>query len=251
MTKPIALQLYSVREAMNKDFEGTVRQVAAMGYAGVETAGFPGTTPQAAAALFKSLGLQAPSAHLGLQLWDSSEAVDIAGALGVKYAVCPYTPKEDYTSLDNVRRICDQLNAINARARAAGLTYVYHNHWFEYQAIEGRMPYQLMVELLDPSIQFELDTYWAQTAGVNAVDALSELGARVPLVHVKDGPLSIEQNMTAVGAGKMDIPAVVNASTSAEWLIVEIDRCDTDMMTAVKDSINYLTSKGLGHGKAG
>lgn len=251
MTKPIALQLYSVRDVLSKDFEGAVRQVAAMGYAGVETAGFPGTTPQAAAQLFKSLGLQVPSAHLGLQLWQSSEALDIAGALGVKYAVCPSTPREQYTSLDNVRRICDQLNAINAKARAAGLTFVYHNHWFEYQPIDGQFPYQVMLERLDPTIQFELDTYWAETAGVKAVDALHELGARVPLVHIKDGPLSIEKNMTAVGAGQMDIPAVVAASGAAEWLVVEIDRCDTDMMVAAEESVQYLVSKGLGHGKTG
>ncbi len=251
MAKPIALQLYSVREAMDKDFDGTVRKVADMGYAGVETAGFPGTTPTAAAALFKSLGLSVPSAHLGLQLWESNEATDIAGALGVKYAICPYTPREQYTSLDNVRRICDQLNAANAKAKAAGFTFAYHNHDFEYTPLEGRLPYQLMLELLDPSIMFEPDTYWIQVAGINPADALRELGPRVPIIHIKDGPANRDGAMTALGTGKIDIPAVVAAATFAEWEVVELDKCDTDMLVAVEESIDYLIEKGLGRGKAG
>jgi sugar phosphate isomerase/epimerase len=251
MVKPIALQLYSVRDAMEKDFDGTVRKVADMGYAGVETAGFPGTTPAAAAALFKSLGLSVPSAHLGLSLWDSGEALDIAGALGVKYAIVPYTPREQYTSLDNIYRICDQINAAAAKARAAGYTFAYHNHDFEYTPVEGRLPYQVMLERLDPSVTFEPDTYWIQVAGLNPADVLRELGARVPIIHIKDGPATRNDAMTALGTGKIDIPAVISAAEFAEWEVVELDRCDTDMLVAVKQSIDYLIQKGLGRGKAG
>ena len=250
--QPLGLQLYSVREALAKDFEGVVRAVAALGYAGVEPAGFPGTTPQAAARLFRSLGLATPSAHVKLPRGDQKqETLDTVAALGCTYLVCPHVPREEFTTLDSVRRVCDRLNEANAVARAAGYTFVYHNHWWEYQPVEGRLPYQVMLEQLDPSVKYELDLYWAQTAGHDPVALLGELGAAAPLIHVKDGPLTIEAPMAAVGAGRVDVPAAVAAAGAAEWLIVEIDRCDCVMMDAVAQSFTYMISKGLARGKAG
>ncbi len=251
MVKPIGLQLYSVREAAARDFEATVRKVAAMGYAGVEPAGFPGTTVEAAAALFRSLGLQVPSAHVPMPLGDKkNEILDTIATLGARYVVCPYIPPEEYTTLDNIRSIIERLNAADEVTRSAGYTFVYHNHWWEYQPVEGRLPYQVMLEGLNPTVQFELDTYWIQTAGLDPAAVEREVGARAPLIHIKDGPTETEKAMTPLGTGKIDIPAVVAAAEAAEWLIVELDRCDSDMMQAVDQSLNYMLSKGLGRGKA-
>jgi sugar phosphate isomerase/epimerase len=251
MVKPIALQLYSVRDAAAQDFEGTVRKVAAMGYAGVEPAGFPGTTAQAASALFKSLGLDVPSAHVPLPLGDrKNEVLDTIATLGAKYVVCPYIPPEEYSSLDNIRSVIERLNAADEVVRSAGYTFCYHNHWWEYQPVEGRLPYQVMLEGLHPSVRFELDTYWIQTAGLDPAAVEKEVGDRLPLIHIKDGPTDKDRAMTPLGTGKIDIPAVVAAGEAAEWLIVELDRCDTDMMQAVGQSLQYMLSKGLGRGKA-
>ena len=232
-----------------QDFEGVVRKIAAMGYKGVEPAGFPGTTPQAAAELFKSLGLEVPSAHSPLPLGDQQdEVLETMRLLGCKYLVCPYVPADEYKSVESVRAVCERLNAANAVARDAGLEFVYHNHWWEYEPLGDTYPYKLMVEQLDPSIGFEIDTYWVKAAGLDPVAVIKELGARVPLLHIKDGSTVKSDPMVAVGDGVMDIAGVINAGSSAEWLIVELDRCATDMLQAVEKSYQYLVGKGLADG---
>jgi len=96
---------------------------------------------------------------------------------------------------------------------------------------------------------FEVDVYWVQTAGQNPAEIVRRLGARAPLLHIKDGPCQIESPMTALGEGVVDLPEVVAAGAgSTEWLVVELDRCATDMIEAVRKSYHYLIGKGLGRG---
>jgi len=95
-----------------------------------------------------------------------------------------------------------------------------------------------------------LDTYWAKVAGVNPADVIAELGGRAPLLHIKDGPGRAEDAMEPIGDGIMDVPGIVEAGGSTtEWLIVELDRCDIDMMTALEKSYSYMTEQGLAKGK--
>ncbi len=250
MTSPIALQLYSVRERLAKDFAGTVRKVAEFGYAGVEPAGFPGTTLQDAALLFRELGLQIPSAHTPLPLGEHEaetlEAMETLGCLRIISGIGP----DGYKTLDLLKQSCETFNRANAVAQAHGLAFGIHNHWWEYQKLDGRYIYQIMLELLEPGVFFELDTYWIQTAGVDAAAVVAEFGKRAPMLHIKDGPCQIGQPQTAVGDGLMDVRAVVEAGEgSTEWLVVELDACATDMFEAVQKSIGYLTTEGLGHGR--
>lgn len=256
MTKPIALQLYSLRDQCAQDFEGVVRQVAAIGYAGVETAGFPpGTSPARAKALFDELGLTVCAAHSPLPLDDKQAFVlETMAALGSDRLVSGHLPAEMYATPEKAASACDRLNAAAAVATANGLRFGIHNHWWEFEPFagesNGRKPYQLWLERLDPAIFFELDAYWAAVGGIDPLDALAALGDRVELLHVKDGPADVPaSDMTAVSQGVMDYTRIIPAATAADWLIVEIDRCATDMMTAVEQSFRYLTEKGLGHGR--
>lgn len=253
MTKPIALQLYSLREALEQDFNGVIRQVAEMGYLGVETAGFKGTTVSKAAQLFRSLELQVVSAHSGLPLGDAqAEVLDTMAALECSRLVMPFLPPDEFQTIDQVKQHCERLNEGNKVARANGLTLFYHNHWWEYEMVDGQFPYRIMLRELDPTIQFEVDVYWVQTAGHNPADVIRELGKRSPLLHIKDGPCLKDQPMTAAGEGVVDISNVVAAGeNTAEWLIVELDRCATDMAAAVQKSYQYLTTRGLAQGRGG
>jgi sugar phosphate isomerase/epimerase len=225
-----------------KDFDGVVRQVAAMGYAGAEMASFHGTTPQAAGQLFKELGLQVPSAHifpppLGAKLVEAAETL---AAIGCKCIVSGFGP-EDFNTLDAIKRSCDIFNQANAEARAHDLSFAIHNHWWEYEPVKGRLPYQVMLELLDPTVLFEVDTYWVKTGGPDPAAVVKELGARAPLLHIKDGPAVKNEPMVAVGKGVMDFPSILKAGAGhTEWLIVELDHCATDMMEAVAQSYRYL-----------
>lgn len=250
ITTPIALQLYTVRDRLAQDFEGTIREVADIGYIGVETANMFGGSPASAARLFSELGLTVCGAHSPLPLGDQKqEVIDTMGALNCKRLVVAWQPPEKYKSLDGIKSICDSLNEGAAVARANGLQVGYHNHWFEYELLEDRLPIEVMLEHLDPDVFFEVDVYWVQTAGQDPAQVVHRLGSRAPLLHVKDGPCQIDAPMTALGEGVVDIPGVVSAGAeSTEWLVVELDRCATDMMEAVRKSYQYLVEKGMGHG---
>lgn len=252
MTKPIALQLYTVREELAKDFEGTIRRLAAMGYVGVETAGSPeGVTAVQAKALFDEVGLTVCAAHMPLPLGDDkNKLLDVMDDLGCKKMVSAWLPPDEYKTRTSIDRVCERLNEAAAAAAERGITLGVHNHWWEFELNDGVRPYQLWLEQLDPAIFFELDTYWVHVGGVDPVTALAEMGDRAQLLHVKDGPAdNSKSDMTAVGTGKMDYTTIIPAAAAAEWMVVELDRCATDMMTAVQESYTYLTQKGLAHGK--
>ncbi len=242
MINKIGLQLYSLREELEQDFAGTMRKVRKMGYTAVETYGFSGTSSKEAAVLFQDLGLTVTGAHADLPLGDNKNKVlDMMGMYEAKWLLCPYLPSDQFTSEDNVRRLCDRLNESDAIARANGLSFAYHNHWFEYEPVDGRLAYEIMLEELEPTIFFELDTYWIRTAGIDPVTIVKQMGSRAPLLHIKDGPATIKGDMVALGEGIIDIPAILDASgDNAEWLIAELDRCATDMLTAVDKSYQYL-----------
>lgn len=249
MTSPIALQLYTVREALTKDFAGVVRQVADIGYAGVEPYSFPGTTPTAAGQLFRELGLAVPSCHSPLPLDEKKqEVLETMAAIGCGRIVSGLGP-DQFQTVEAIRRSCDRFNEAHEVAAGAGLSFAIHNHWWEFQPVNGRPVYETMLEYLHPDVLFELDIYWIKTAGPDPAAIVSQFAGRAPLLHVKDGPAVRDVPMTAVGQGTLDIPEIIAAGAgSTEWLIVELDHCATDMMAAVAASYRYLIDEGLGYG---
>ena len=252
MPAPIALQLYTVRDALAKDFAGVVRKVAGIGYVGVEPAGFPGTNARQAASLFRELGLAVPSAHTPLPLGEQkNQVLDAMGELGCTRIISGKGP-DDFRTRDQIAQTCELFNQANAVALQRGLRFGIHNHWWEFLRVEGRLVYQVMLEHLEPEVFFEIDTYWAKTAGADPAQVLNELGSRAPLLHIKDGPAMQGAPQVAVGDGVMDIPALVAAGAkTTEWLIVELDHCATDMMVAVERSYAYLVGQGLASGNTG
>lgn len=250
MSAPIGLQLYTLRDVLENDFENVIRKVAEIGYAAVETAGFNGTTPQKAAKLFGELGLKVSSAHSPLPLGDEKNKVlETMALLGCKYLVLPYLPAEDFTSADRIKAHCERVNEADVIARNNGLTLLYHNHWWEFRnQIDGKPAIETMITHLSPTVGFEIDTYWLQTGGSDVVAWLNKLGKLAPLLHVKDGSTNEQDPMVAVGEGVMNWSSIISAS-QADYLIVELDRCATDMLEAVSRSYSYLTSKGFAHGR--
>jgi len=249
MAAPIALQLYTLRDALAVNFDKVIQQVTEIGYVGVEPAGFPGTTLEAASRLFERLGLAVPSAHLPLPVGErASETINTALALGCTHIVSGLGPNQ-FKTVDQIREACDLFNQASTAAAANGLSFGIHNHWWEFEQIEGRYIYQVMLEHLDQAVCFEIDTYWVKTAGLDPAAVVAELGSRAPLLHIKDGPCIQNEPMVAAGHGVMDIPSIVAAGqASTKWLIVELDRCATDMMTAVAQSYEYLVTGGLARG---
>lgn len=251
MPPPIGIQLYTLRTQLAEDFEPVIRRLAEIGYVGVEFGGVYGESPAAAAQLCKDLGLQISSMHAPTPMRDHlTLAIDIANVLGVKRVVCPWIPPEGFATVDDIRATCEQLNTANEILRGNNLELHYHNHWQECAPVDDKYVYQHMLDFLEPTVGFEVDVYWAQTAGVAPAQMLREVGTRAPLVHIKDGPATMEGDMTAVGDGVVDMNAVSEASLgNAEWWLVELDRCATDMMQAVEKSYLYITQRGFAHGR--
>ncbi len=247
---PIALQLYTLREIAQEDFEAMVRLVSKIGYVGVEPAGFPGSTAEEAGRLFQELGLEVPSAHMPMPLGESrDEVLSAMKAIGCSRLVAGQGP-DAFNSVEKIKRTCELFNEAAAVARDAGLTFGIHNHWWEFTPVEGVMPYQVMLDTLDRDIFFEVDTYWVQTAGVDVISVLKEMGERAPLLHIKDGPTVQADPMTAVGSGVMDFPAILEAAGDIpQWLIVEQDRTAGDMVADVEQSYAYLVGSGLARGR--
>jgi sugar phosphate isomerase/epimerase len=240
----VAVQLYTVRDALAADYEGVIRQIAGMGYDGVEMAGMYGAGVNEARALCDSLGLQVPSAHL--RLIDDAESrtasLDDAATLGARYAVVPYIPPNQFGSVEQVLGHCERINAALPDVTARGMRLLYHNHAWEFEAsaaLDGRTPMAIMLENLDEAVGFEVDVFWAAHAGVDPVEVVRSLGDRAPLLHMKDGVPGDDSTMLAAGDGKVDLQAIAGIAR-ADWLICELDRHDGDMLQAVAKSAAYL-----------
>lgn len=242
----IALQLWSVREDIDRDAARTLDKVAQLGFQGVETAFFPeNLPPPAAGQLLRNAGLPVVSVHCELPLGDERQRMlHLAEAYRCDRMVWHGWPEDPrYRTENGIRELADLYNGAADYARSQKLQFGLHNHWWEFTPqADGRLPYELLLDHLDPGIFFEIDTYWAAVAGRDAAQVVGRFGKRAPLLHLKDGPLLPDAPMVALGTGNVDIPSIVRASGShAQWLIVEFDDCATDIYAALKKSLDFLS----------
>jgi sugar phosphate isomerase/epimerase len=228
----IGLMLYSVREACAADLEGTLREVAAIGYDGVEIFDLHGHTPATVAGWLDELGLAAIARHSQLgPIEDDLPALAVeARALGWQRLVVSYVDPSDLTDAT-----LDRLEVSATAAAAAGLELGYHNHDAEVS--------QSFVDRLPPGVFLELDAGWAWWAGADPVDLLG----RGPLVHIKDMRSRDAREFCAVGDGLVDFARIVPAAVDAgvEWLIVEQDEpTDTEIEDARRSLAAVITMLG-------
>jgi sugar phosphate isomerase/epimerase len=227
---PIGLQLYTVRDTLAKDYEGTLRQVAQIGYRYAEMAGLGGKTPEQVRELCREINLQPLGAHAGLDELKSQmpALIQQAKTLSYKYVTCSYLA-ENFRTPEGYREAAKQLGAAGKQLADAGLQLCYHNHAFEFEKLaDGSNGYTILTQSSDPKlVQFELDVMWARWGGENPVAWMKKLKGRVPLVHMKDTPGQAAggKKFTEVGTGIVDINAVVKAAPSvgSKFLIVEQD----------------------------
>jgi sugar phosphate isomerase/epimerase len=247
---PISVQLYSLRDAAQNDFKGVLKKVADIGYVGVEFAGLHGMTPAEVKSVIDDLGLVASSTHGAFPNKDNvNEIVDTAKTLGYTRHISGMGPP-DFETKEKTLESAKKFQEAAALLTGTGITFGCHNHWWEFDRLfDGKTPHDLLMAAA-PDLFAEVDTYWVAVGGQNAADVVKKLGARAPLLHIKDGPMDREKAMTAVGGGAMDWKAVIGgASDATEWLVIELDRCDTDMTEAVAESYRYLTSEGFAKGR--
>lgn len=253
----IGLQLYSIRKVIETDFDNSIKKVADMGYFGIETYALPESVAlEHAAKVFKDVGLKIFSMHSELPVGKDREvALRMADAYKCDTIVYPGWPEGDkYKNKKNIDHMVEVHDEVASFLESKGLWYGLHNHWWDFEKNDdGIVPFYYLLEHLDKKMFFEIDTYWAKTAGRDPVKILKDFGKRAPLLHIKDGPAiegpkSYEQ--VPAGQGVMDFPAIYRAAgDNIKWMIVEFDEYAKDIFDGVKDSYSYLTKNHLARGR--
>jgi len=199
--KKVGVQLYTVRDLMKNDFEGTIAKVAQVGYKEVEFAGYFGRTADQVRAVLEKNGLKAPSTHVQYDELDDKfpSVIDFSKAIGLEYIICPWIPEELRKSPDIWKQASEKFNKCGEQAKAAGMEFGYHNHWFEFIETDGKLPYDELLKLCDANlVKMEMDLCWITAAGADPLKYFNEYPGRFPLVHVKD--LKTKPKVTTGGA---------------------------------------------------
>jgi sugar phosphate isomerase/epimerase len=243
LLKRAGLQLYTVRDLMKQDMERTLEQVAAIGYEEVEFAGYFGHEPKAIRAMLDRCGLKAPAAHVSEKLLTGEWARIFADAkiIGHEYVIVPSTEPDQRRTLADYQRLAARFNRAGDAAKREGLAFAYHNHEYEFTSLEGRTPYDTLLDETDPKlVKFELDLYWLRAGGFDPLVVFARWPKRFPLVHVKD--MTADGRMVDVGAGVIDWKAIFAKRKQAgiEHCFVEHDE-PADPIWSATASYRYLT----------
>ncbi len=245
------LQLYTVRELLEKDFAGTLRAVAAIGYREVQVSPRAGHGAKQIRAMLDDAGLVCPSIHLAGPIEEEIEAARILGAKWV-FLSAPrqviqrregrYHVRTD-VSLDEWKAIAAELDEMGAASAAAGLRFGYHNHAFEFVPVEGKLPYDVLVESTDPDlVALEIDLGWAQVGGIDPLAYFARYPGRFPVCHVKD--VLDDGSFVDPGTGTVPFRAIFAQAEQAglRHFFVEHDTTKDPLATA---RAGYTYLKGL------
>ena len=241
----VGLQLYTVRNQLKADFDGTLAKVAAIGYKEVEFAGYYDRTPEQVKAVLEKNRLSSPSAHVQLIMMqgDWEKTVETAKSIGHRYLVLAYLLPNERKTLDDYKRLAERLNRAGEVCRKAGLQMAYHNHNFEFEALDGEIPYDVLLKGTDAKlVKMELDLYWIVKAKQQPETYFARYPNRFRLVHVKDMDNTPKQFFTEVGRGVMDFKRLLAQAKKAgvEHYFVEQDECPGSPLDSIQISFDYL-----------
>ena len=236
------LQLYTLWQAMAEDFEGPLARVAEMGYSEMEFAGYYGRDAATARETLDANGLVSPASHIQLNIIreNLAQEIDFAAALGQRFLVVPALPGNE-RSLDDYRRHAETLNNAGEQCRRSGLKMGYHNHDFEFEPTDGRIPYEILLEDTDPElVDMELDLFWIVHAGHDPLAWFAAHPGRFSMLHVKDR--TADGVMADVGSGAIDFATIFAQAQTAgiEHYFVEHDNPGGDGFASVANSVGHL-----------
>lgn len=251
----IGVQLYTVRDQMDQDLEGTLAKIAEIGYKEVEIAGYADgqyykRTPAEFRKILDDNGLKAISAHYrtgrvlteqgGTLSKDFDQAIEDMATMGQTHAALGWL-HEDERSLDDYKRLVDMLNVAGEKCKAAGIQFCYHNHDFEFWDVEGTIPMYYILDNTDPeTLQMELDLYWINKVNLDHVEFFGKYANRVPLWHIKD--MDANGDFTEVGNGSVNFKSAFDNEELAgmKHFFVEQDQSDNPIQSITK-SFGYVS----------
>lgn len=241
---PFAIQLYTVRDHMERDAPGTLEKVKAAGYDYVELAGLAGRTAPEFKELLKRAGLTAISAHVSVDdLWkDVAPTVAMLNVFGIKYCAISWNASDREGWLANAK----VLDSIGGKLHAAGIQFCYHNHAHEFAKFGGEYALDLLYANTKPeNLAAQIDVYWVQYGNEDPVSYIKKYAGRCPLLHIKDMTAGEPRTFAEVGKGILDMPAVIAAgkAAGAKWFIVEQDTCAGDSLDSARISAEYMAKQ--------
>jgi sugar phosphate isomerase/epimerase len=256
MTKlGIGVQLYTVRDLTAKDFPGTVKKVAELGYRYVELAGYGNLkTAQEVKKALDDAGLKAPSGHWAIDILrkesELQRVMDEAQLLGMQHVVVPFLPAEMHKDADAWKHTAELINEIGSYFHGVGIELAYHNHAFEFERKydADKYGYDLLFENTQPHlVKAEIDVYWMKAGGVDPIAYINKFADRVRLLHLKDMADGADKKFAPVGTGTIDYKAVLAAAekNDVRWGLVEQDKTyETAPLDALRTSLENLRKLG-------
>jgi len=241
--KRIGVQLYTVRKELERDFEGTLRRVAEIGYDDVEFAGLFGRDPKVVRQIVKKLGMRIAASHINWEKLKNNpeDAINETKSLGAKYMVLAWLPSEERQTLAQWKDWIKIINRVGQMSQQKGIRFLYHNHDFEFKKIDGIEPFDLLLDTVDRRyVSFEIDIYWLKLAGRDPEPLFARYPKGFPFSHVKDMSKS-ETAMADVGDGKINFARIFAASDTSGMknFMVEHDNAKDPFKTLEK-SLKYL-----------
>ena len=242
--KSIGVQVYSVRDALQEDFAGSMARLSEIGYQYIEAYGLTldgklfGMDPAEYKKVVNDLGMELISSHSTYFTPDQAEVViESAQKAGLKYLIIPWLDPEYRTDF---RAIADNLNKVGELFKGSGIKFGYHNHDFEFEKKNGEVPFEIMLNETDPSlVTFEADLYWIVKAGADPMALINKYPGRFSAFHVKDANEQLDQ--TTVGTGIVDFETILSNRDKAglAYYFVEDERTD-DPFGNLKANFDYL-----------
>jgi sugar phosphate isomerase/epimerase len=248
---PLGLQLYALRDSLPKDPKGVLRRVADFGYKELETFSYAdgqifGMPFADFGSYVKDLGMEVTSGHYSLDVATSGKwekAVDDAKSIDQKYMVIAYLDASIRKSLDDYKSICKKLNAAGAVCNDKGIRFGYHNHAFEFERIDGEIPFDVMLSEVDPKyVGMEMDIYWVVRGGADPLQYFEKYPGRFEQWHVKDMDKNNKDKNANVGAGTIDFKQIFTKAKQSgmkHWY-VEHDTYPAAPIDSVQADAAYL-----------
>jgi sugar phosphate isomerase/epimerase len=245
---PIAVQPYTIREFLSKDYAGSLEKVAQIGYKGIELGRPPeGMTVAEQKALLDRIGLKVVGTHAGFDTLEFDPE-----------SICDYLEEVDggkfvaislrFASRDDVLGKAEKMNKIGEQFRKRGVTFLYHNHDWEFVKFDGEYALDILLQETDPQlVQTELDTYWIKKGGEDPAAYLSKLKNRAPMLHIKDVEAGEEQFFAEIGEGILDFQAIAKVAEEigTQWMVVEQDKTRRDPFESLAISYRNLAKLGF------
>ena len=249
----IGAQMYTLRDHLKTpaDIGKTCKRVRDMGYEALQVSAFGEIEPAELGKILKDNGLTCAATHVSMDMMrDVNQCVEYHEALGCKYpAIGGYWV--DTNARATFTEFGKEFSAIAKPLAERGLRIGYHNHSRELAKVDDgdERILDLLIEHTDPSIWFEIDTYWIAHGGGDPAAWIDKVAGRIPAVHFKDMAVTVkqEQRMCEIGDGNLNWPAILQACKAAgvEWYLVERDTGDLDPFDSLKRSLDNMRAMGL------